>query len=124
MQNSSRKALFRDEKEKSRSPSTASDKIRPVNKGANCTFPVNQSFQVAETSTQRSMVETTPQLSSNSTSNLETSAVGEKEKPIRKDERRKDLKVIYHSGLNNPEVSFTDFLSFARSMRLFEGIKI
>ena len=87
MQNSSRKTLFHDEKEKSRSPSTASDKIRPVNKEANCTFPVDQSFQVAETSAQRSMVETTTQLSSNSTSNLETSAVGEKEKPIRKDER-------------------------------------
>ena len=40
-------------------------------------------------------------LSSNSSSNLEISAVGEKEKPIRKDERRKDLKVICHSGLNN-----------------------
>ena len=55
------------------------------------------------------MVETTLQLSSNSSSNLQTSAVGEKEKPIRKDERRKDLEVLYHSGLNNPEVSFTDF---------------
>ena len=41
MQNSSRKTLFHDEKEKSRSPSTASDKIRPVNKEANCTFPVD-----------------------------------------------------------------------------------
>ena len=40
-------------------------------------------------------------LSSNSSSNLEISAVGENEKPIRKDERRKDLEVIYHSGLNN-----------------------
>ena len=40
-------------------------------------------------------------LSSNSSSNLEISAVGEKEKPIRKDERRKDLEVICHSGLNN-----------------------
>ena len=50
MQNSSRKALFHDEKEKSRSPSTASGKIRPVNKEGNCTFPVDQSFQVAETS--------------------------------------------------------------------------
>ena len=46
------------------------------------------------------MVETTPQLSSKLSSNLEISAVGEKEKPIRKDERRKDLEVIYHSGLN------------------------
>ena len=33
-------------------------------------------------------------LSSNSSSNLEISAVGENEKPIRKDERRKDLEVI------------------------------
>ena len=40
-------------------------------------------------------------LSSNSSSNLEISAVGENEKPIRKDERRKDLEVICHSGLNN-----------------------
>ena len=40
-------------------------------------------------------------LSSNSSSNLEISAVGENEKPIGKDERRKDLEVIYHSGLNN-----------------------
>ena len=40
-------------------------------------------------------------LSSNSSFNLEISAVGEKEKPIRKDERRKDLEVICHSGLNN-----------------------
>ena len=47
------------------------------------------------------MVETTPQPSSNSSSNMEISAVGEKEKPIRKDERRKDLEVICHSGLNN-----------------------
>ena len=39
------------------------------------------------------MVETTPQLSSNSSSNLEISAVGIKEKPIRKDKRRKDLEV-------------------------------
>ena len=31
----------------------------------------------------------------------EISAVGENEKPIRKDERRKDLEVICHSGLNN-----------------------
>ena len=68
------------------------------------------------------MVETSPQLSSNSSSGLETSAVGEKEKPIREEERRKDLEVIYHSELNNPEVGFTDFLSFARSMCLFEGI--
>jgi len=37
-QNSSRKALFHDEKEKSSSPSTASDKIGPVNKEANCDF--------------------------------------------------------------------------------------
>ena len=40
-------------------------------------------------------------LSSNSSSNLEISAVGENEKPIRKDKRRKDLEVICHSGLNN-----------------------
>ena len=40
-------------------------------------------------------------LSSNSSFNLVISAVGENEKPIRKDERRKDLKVICHSGLNN-----------------------
>ena len=80
-------------------------------------------FKQHETS-QRSMVETAPQLSSNLGSSLETSAIGEKEKQIRKDERRKDLDVIYNSGLNNPEVSFTDFLSFERSMRLFEGMKI
>ena len=40
-------------------------------------------------------------LSSNSSSNLKISAVGENEKAIRKDERRKDLEVICHSGLNN-----------------------
>ena len=40
-------------------------------------------------------------LSSNSSSNLEISAVGENEKPIGKDEMRKDLEVICHSGLNN-----------------------
>ena len=40
-------------------------------------------------------------LSSNSSSSLEISAVGENETPIRKDERRKDLEVICHSGLNN-----------------------
>ena len=40
-------------------------------------------------------------LSSNSSSNLEISAVSEKEKPIRKDERRKNLEVICHAGLNN-----------------------
>ena len=40
-------------------------------------------------------------LSSNSSSNLEISAVSEKEKPIRKDERRKNLEVICHSELNN-----------------------
>ena len=40
-------------------------------------------------------------LSSNSSSRLEISAVGVNEKPIRKDERRKDLEVICHSGLNN-----------------------
>ena len=40
-------------------------------------------------------------LSSNSSSNLEISAVGENEKPIGKDERRKDLEVICHSGLND-----------------------
>ena len=90
MQNSS----FHDEKEKSRSPSTASDKIRPVNKEPNSTFLVDQSylnFQVAKISAWRSMVETTPQLSSISSSSLEISAVGEKEKPTRKDEKRKDL---------------------------------
>ena len=36
-----------------------------------------------------------------SSSNLEISAFGENEKPIRKDERRKDLEVICHSGLND-----------------------
>ena len=90
MQNSS----FHDEKEKSRSPSTASDKIGPVNKEPNSTFLVDQSylnFQVAKISAWRSMVETTPQLSSISSSSLEISAVGEKEKPTRKDEKRKDL---------------------------------
>ena len=40
-------------------------------------------------------------LSPNSSSNLEIFAVGENEKPIRKDERRKDLEVICHSGLKN-----------------------
>ena len=35
-------------------------------------------------------------LSSNPSSSLEISAVGENEKPIRKDERRKDLEVICH----------------------------
>ena len=40
-------------------------------------------------------------LSSNSSSKLEISAVSEKEKPIRKDERRKNLEVICHSALNN-----------------------
>jgi len=82
-QNSSRKALIHDEKEKSSSPSTASDKIGPVKKEANCAFCVDQShlsFQVAEISAQRSMVETTPQLSSNSSFSLETPAIGEKEK--------------------------------------------
>ena len=126
-QNLSRKALFHDEKEKSCSPSNASAKSGPVNKEPKCcTFLVNQSylsFQVAELSAQPSMVETSRQLSSNSSSGLETSALGEKEKPTREDETRKDLEVIYHSGLNNPEVGFTDFLSFARSMCLFEGIE-
>ena len=119
-QNSSRKVLFHDEKEKSSSPSTAIALFGPVNKEANCTFPVDQShlsFQVAKISAKQSMVETTPQLSSNSSSNLETSAVGEKENQIRKDERRKDLEVIYNLGLNNPEVSFTVFT------HLFEGIR-
>ena len=40
-------------------------------------------------------------LSSNPNSNLEISAVGENEKPIGKDERRKDLEVICHSRMNN-----------------------
>ena len=40
-------------------------------------------------------------LSSNSSSNLKISALSEKEKPIRKDERRKNLEAICHSGLNN-----------------------
>ena len=40
-------------------------------------------------------------LSSNSSSNLEISAVGENEKPMRKVERRNDLEEIFHSGLNN-----------------------
>ena len=44
----------------------------------------------------------TPQLSSNSSFNLETSAIGEKEKHIRKDERRKYLEVIYNSEWKNP----------------------
>jgi len=55
MQNLSRKALFHDEKEKSSSPSTPSDKIGPVKKEANCAFCVDQSylsFQVAEISAQ------------------------------------------------------------------------
>ena len=38
---------------------------------------------------------------SNSSSNLEISAVGENEKPMRKVERRNDLEEIFHSGLNN-----------------------
>ena len=78
--------LFQDEKEKSRSPSTASDKIGPVYKEPNSTFLVDQNylnFLVAEiTVPERSMVEPTPQLSSNSSSNLEISAVDGKEKPI------------------------------------------
>ena len=40
-------------------------------------------------------------LQTGSSSNLEISAVGENEKPIGKDERRKDLEVICHLGLNN-----------------------
>ena len=40
-------------------------------------------------------------ISSNSSSTLEISAVGENEKPRRKDERMKDLEVICHLGLNN-----------------------
>jgi len=67
--------------------------------------------------------EITPQLSLNSSFHLETSAVNEKEKQIRTDQRRKDLEVIYSSGLNNPEVSFTDFLPFTRSMHVFESMK-
>ena len=39
-------------------------------------------------------------LSSNASSKLGISAVGKNEKPIGKDERRKDLEVICHSGLN------------------------
>ena len=39
---------------------------------------------------------------SNSSSNLEISAVGENEKPISQDERRKDLEVICYSGLIVP----------------------
>jgi len=69
--------LFHDEKEKSSSPSTASALFEPVNKETNCTFPVEQShlsFQVEEISAKRSMVETAPQLSSHSSSILETSA--------------------------------------------------
>ena len=66
------KALFHDEKEKSSSSSTASGKIGPVNnKEPNNTFLVDQSylnFLVAKTSAQRSTLETTPQLSSNSSS--------------------------------------------------------
>ena len=124
---STRKALYHDEKENSSSPSTASDKIGPANKEANCVFLVAQSYlslEATETSAQRSVVETTPQLSSNSSSSLETSANGEKEKQLKKDEGRKDLEVIYNSGLNNPEASFADFLSFTRCVRLFEGMKI
>ena len=41
--------------------------------------------------------ETTPQLSLNLSSNPETSAVNEKEKQIRKDQRRKDLEVMHQS---------------------------
>ena len=40
-------------------------------------------------------------LQTGSSSNLEISAVGKNEKPIGKDERRKDLEVICHLGLNN-----------------------
>ena len=40
-------------------------------------------------------------LSSNSSSNLEISAVGENEKPMTKVERRNDLEVNCRSGLNN-----------------------
>ena len=59
MQNLSRKALFHDEKEKSCSPSTAIDKIEPVNKEPNSTVFVDEiylNFLVAEISAQRSMV--------------------------------------------------------------------
>ena len=97
--------------------------IGPVNNEPNCTFWLirDLSFQVAEISAQWSMVETNPQLSWNLSSNLETSEVGEIEKPIRK-KRSKNLEVIYHSdGFNN--LGIMDFLSFARSMRLFQGIK-
>ena len=38
---------------------------------------------------------------SSKSSHLEISAVGEKEKPIRKDKRRKDMEVICHSRWNN-----------------------
>ena len=79
---------------------------------------------MAETSAQRSVVETTPQLPSNSSSSLETSAIGEKIKQLKKEEGRKDSEEIYNSGLNNPEVRYTDFFSVTRSMRLFEGMKI
>jgi len=68
---------------KSSSLSTASDKVGLVKREANCAFCVDQSyssFQVAEISAQRSMVETTLQLSSNSSFSLETSAIGEREK--------------------------------------------
>ena len=40
-------------------------------------------------------------VSSNSSSKLEISAVGENDKPIRKDENRKDLEVICNLGLNS-----------------------
>ena len=57
---------------------------------------------MAETLAQRSSTmpvggETTPQLSLNLSSNPETSAVNEKEKQIRKDQRRKDLEVMHQS---------------------------
>ena len=97
---------------------------RAVDKEPNCTFLFDKNylnFQVAEISAQWSMVETNPQLSWSPSSNLETSEVGEIEKPIRK-KRSKNLEVIYHSdGFNN--LGIMDFLSFARSMRLFQGIK-
>lgn len=57
--------------------------------------------------------EITPQLSLNSSSDLETSAVNEKEKQIRTDQRRKDLEVIYSSGLiKQPRGRFYGFPSF------------
>ena len=118
-QNSSRKALFHGEKEKLSSPSTASDKIGPVKKEANCAFCVDQSylsFQVAEKSAPRSMVETTPQLSSNSSFSLETSAIGEKVDKKRREEERFGSNLQF--GIEQPRGKFYGF-PFFRAIHLF-----